>query len=95
MFKHPHILLLQVRNCIFKLPGGRLRPGELGKVICLLVELGQDLVRRFFFFFLNWDLFYLSEIDGLKRKLSRKLCVNADGDGIVWEVQNNVLKLGH
>ncbi|KAL6224217.1 hypothetical protein ACLB2K_003073 [Fragaria x ananassa] len=55
LFKHPHILLLQVRNCIFKLPGGRLRPGEL-------------------------------EIDGLKRKLSRKLCVNADGDGIAWEV---------
>ncbi|TQD85150.1 hypothetical protein C1H46_029324 [Malus baccata] len=55
LFKHPHVLLLQIRNCIFKLPGGRLRPGE-------------------------------SEIDGLKRKLSRKLCINADGDGIPWEV---------
>ncbi|XP_020424922.1 pre-mRNA cleavage factor Im 25 kDa subunit 1 isoform X2 [Prunus persica] len=54
LFKHPHILLLQVRNCMFKLPGGRLRPGE-------------------------------SEIDGLKRKLSRKLCVNPDADGIPWE----------
>lgn len=28
LFKHPHLLLLQVRNSIFKLPGGRLRPGE-------------------------------------------------------------------
>ncbi|XP_021805048.1 pre-mRNA cleavage factor Im 25 kDa subunit 1 [Prunus avium] len=55
LFKHPHILLLQVRNCMFKLPGGRLRPAE-------------------------------SEIDGLKRKLSRKLCVNPDADGIPWEV---------
>ncbi|KAA8523282.1 hypothetical protein F0562_009705 [Nyssa sinensis] len=28
LFKHPHLLLLQVRNSIFKLPGGRLRPAE-------------------------------------------------------------------
>uniref|UniRef100_A0A1J3IWJ3 Pre-mRNA cleavage factor Im 25 kDa subunit n=1 Tax=Noccaea caerulescens TaxID=107243 RepID=A0A1J3IWJ3_NOCCA len=28
LFKHPHVLLLQFRNSIFKLPGGRLRPGE-------------------------------------------------------------------
>ncbi|KAK2991085.1 hypothetical protein RJ640_021549 [Escallonia rubra] len=28
LFKHPHLLLLQVRNCMFRLPGGRLRPGE-------------------------------------------------------------------
>ncbi|RDX61809.1 Pre-mRNA cleavage factor Im 25 kDa subunit 1, partial [Mucuna pruriens] len=28
LFKHPHLLLLQVRNSIYKLPGGRLRPGE-------------------------------------------------------------------
>uniref|UniRef100_A0A1D1Z7A5 Pre-mRNA cleavage factor Im 25 kDa subunit n=1 Tax=Anthurium amnicola TaxID=1678845 RepID=A0A1D1Z7A5_9ARAE len=26
--QHPHVLLLQVRNSFFKLPGGRLRPGE-------------------------------------------------------------------
>lgn len=30
LFKHPHLLLLQVRNTIYKLPGGRLRPGESG-----------------------------------------------------------------
>ncbi|XP_024960070.1 pre-mRNA cleavage factor Im 25 kDa subunit 1 isoform X2 [Cynara cardunculus var. scolymus] len=28
LFKHPHLLLLQAKNCIYKLPGGRLRPGE-------------------------------------------------------------------
>ncbi|TKY72830.1 Pre-mRNA cleavage factor Im 25 kDa subunit 1 [Spatholobus suberectus] len=28
LFKHPHLLLLQVRNSIYKLPGGQLRPGE-------------------------------------------------------------------
>ncbi|XP_020220928.1 pre-mRNA cleavage factor Im 25 kDa subunit 1 [Cajanus cajan] len=28
LFKHPHLLLLQVRNSIYSLPGGRLRPGE-------------------------------------------------------------------
>ena len=31
LFKHPHLLLLQVRNSIFKLPGGRLRLGESGR----------------------------------------------------------------
>ncbi|KAF5748456.1 CFIM-25 isoform 1 [Tripterygium wilfordii] len=55
LFKHPHLLLLQVRNSIFKLPGGRLRPGE-------------------------------SDIDGLRRKLSRKLSVGEDGSGLDWEV---------
>lgn len=55
LFKHPHLLLLQVRNSIYKLPGGQLRPGE-------------------------------SDTDGLKRKLTRKLCVNEEGDGLEWEV---------
>ncbi|XP_047171002.1 pre-mRNA cleavage factor Im 25 kDa subunit 1 [Vigna umbellata] len=55
LFKHPHLLLLQVRNSIYKLPGGRLRPGE-------------------------------SDTDGLKRKLTRKLSVDEDGDGSEWEV---------
>ncbi|XP_027902204.1 pre-mRNA cleavage factor Im 25 kDa subunit 1 isoform X2 [Vigna unguiculata] len=55
LFKHPHLLLLQVRNSIYKLPGGRLRPDE-------------------------------SDTDGLKRKLTRKLSVDEDGDGSEWEV---------
>ncbi|KAL5098301.1 hypothetical protein RYX36_002628 [Vicia faba] len=28
LFKHPHLLVLQIKNSIYKLPGGRLRPGE-------------------------------------------------------------------
>ncbi|XP_041006161.1 pre-mRNA cleavage factor Im 25 kDa subunit 1 isoform X1 [Juglans microcarpa x Juglans regia] len=55
LFKHPHLLLLQVRNSIFKLPGGRLRPGE-------------------------------SDIDGLRRKLSKKLSANGSGDETAWQV---------
>ncbi|KAG2718047.1 hypothetical protein I3760_03G202800 [Carya illinoinensis] len=55
LFKHPHLLLLQVRNSIFKLPGGRLRPGE-------------------------------SDIDGLRRKLSKMLSANGSGDETAWQV---------
>ncbi|KAG8657084.1 pre-mRNA cleavage factor Im 25 kDa subunit 1 [Manihot esculenta] len=53
LFKHPHVLLLQIKNSIFKLPGGRIRPHE-------------------------------SEVEGLKRKLSRKLSLNEDKTD--WEV---------
>ncbi|PSS20790.1 Cleavage/polyadenylation specificity factor subunit 5 protein [Actinidia chinensis var. chinensis] len=59
LFKHPHVLLLQIHNCVFKLPGGRLRPGE-------------------------------SDIDGLKRKLVRKLSVNEEGSGLDWEVRESL-----
>ncbi|WCJ42731.1 Cleavage and polyadenylation specificity factor subunit 5 [Euphorbia peplus] len=55
LFKHPHILLLQSKNCIFKLPGGRIRPAE-------------------------------SDIDGLKRKLSRKLSLNENETD--WETRD-------
>ncbi|PHT83269.1 hypothetical protein T459_11712 [Capsicum annuum] len=34
--KHPHLLLLQVRNSMLKLPGGRVRPGESGMMIYFL-----------------------------------------------------------
>ncbi|XP_065850320.1 pre-mRNA cleavage factor Im 25 kDa subunit 1 [Euphorbia lathyris] len=53
LFKHPHLLLLQSKNSIFKLPGGRITPGE-------------------------------SDIDGLKRKLSKKLSLNENQTD--WEV---------
>lgn len=55
LFKHPHLLLLQVRNSIFTLPGGRLRPVE-------------------------------SDIEGLRRKLSRKLSIDESSDDTEWEV---------
>nr|XP_016489374.1 PREDICTED: pre-mRNA cleavage factor Im 25 kDa subunit 1-like [Nicotiana tabacum] len=42
LFKHPHVLLLQVRNSIFKLPGGRVRPGE-SEIECLRRKLSSKL----------------------------------------------------
>jgi len=42
LFKHPHLLLLQVRNTIYKLPGGRLRPGE-SDIDCLKRKLSSKL----------------------------------------------------
>jgi hypothetical protein len=32
---HPHLLVLQMGASFFKLPGGRLRPGEDGAPLCL------------------------------------------------------------
>ncbi|CAN4126080.1 unnamed protein product [Withania somnifera] len=42
LFKHPHLLLLQVRHSIFKLPGGRVRPGE-SEIECLRRKLSSKL----------------------------------------------------
>ncbi|KAK4391832.1 Pre-cleavage factor Im subunit [Sesamum angolense] len=42
LFKHPHLLLLQVQNSIYKLPGGRLRPGE-SDIQCLKRKLSSKL----------------------------------------------------
>ncbi|KAK4368605.1 hypothetical protein RND71_012397 [Anisodus tanguticus] len=42
LFKHPHLLLLQVRNSMFKLPGGRVRPGE-SDIECLRRKLSSKL----------------------------------------------------
>ncbi|KAI3443601.1 hypothetical protein Pfo_000266 [Paulownia fortunei] len=42
LFRHPHLLLLQIRNSIFKLPGGRLRPGE-SDADCLKRKLSSKL----------------------------------------------------
>ncbi|KAL2533279.1 Pre-mRNA cleavage factor Im 25 kDa subunit 1 [Abeliophyllum distichum] len=42
LFKHPHLLLLQVNNSVFKLPGGRLRPGE-SDINCLKRKLSSKL----------------------------------------------------
>lgn len=84
LFKHPHLLLLQVRNSIFKLPGGRLRPGESGKwMFNILVDL-KGLLLEVYWVYCCCDLI---DIDGLKRKLSRKLYVSEDGNESDWEVQ--------
>ncbi|XP_056692409.1 pre-mRNA cleavage factor Im 25 kDa subunit 1 isoform X2 [Spinacia oleracea] len=59
LFKHPHLLLLQVKNTTFNLPGGRLRQGDS------------------------------VDLEGLQRKLSRKLSPDEGSDNsdeIEWEV---------
>jgi len=57
---HPHILLLQIGNSFFKLPGGKLKPGE-------------------------------SEIDGLQRKLSKKLLpIGVNLSESPWEIGDHV-----
>ncbi|KAL6585770.1 Pre-mRNA cleavage factor Im 25 kDa subunit 1 [Orobanche minor] len=43
LFKHPHLLLLQEQNSIYKLPGGRLRRGESGDIDCLKRKLSSKL----------------------------------------------------
>ncbi|GER36033.1 cleavage and polyadenylation specificity factor subunit 5 [Striga asiatica] len=42
LFKHPHLLLLQEQNSIYKLPGGRSRPGE-SDIECLKRKLSSKL----------------------------------------------------
>ncbi|XP_064957044.1 pre-mRNA cleavage factor Im 25 kDa subunit 1-like isoform X1 [Musa acuminata AAA Group] len=59
LFQHPHVLLLQVRNSFFKLPGGRLRSGE-------------------------------SDVEGLKRKLSRKLSSEENGTNADWQIDERI-----
>lgn len=38
---HPHILLLQIGNTFCKLPGGRLKPGENGKILHFVILIYQ------------------------------------------------------
>ncbi|EFA80935.1 NUDIX hydrolase family protein [Heterostelium album PN500] len=57
---HPHILLLKIANTFFKLPGGKLKPGE-------------------------------NEIDGLIRKLTKKLSpIGTSVSDSPWEVGENI-----
>ncbi|XP_057768217.1 pre-mRNA cleavage factor Im 25 kDa subunit 1 [Salvia miltiorrhiza] len=42
LFKHPHLLLLQVQNSIYRLPGGRVRRGE-SDTDCLKRKLSSKL----------------------------------------------------
>ncbi|PHT87967.1 Pre-mRNA cleavage factor Im 25 kDa subunit 1 [Capsicum annuum] len=67
--KHPHLLLLQVRNSMLKLPGGRVRPGE--SVRSLSTE-GL------------FSLTY-TEIECLRRKLSSNLSAREDDSWEVGE----------
>ncbi|XP_058106163.1 pre-mRNA cleavage factor Im 25 kDa subunit 1 [Magnolia sinica] len=55
LFRHPHVLLLQVRNSFFKLPGGRLRPGEseidgLKRKLSSKLSVSEDVIGA------NWQI---------------------------------------
>lgn len=95
LFNHPHLLLLQVRNSIFKLPGGRLRPGESGKLTAHQISYREG---EFLFScqillqgFTELGTFWIEcpDIDGLRRKLSRKLSVDESGGETEWEVSKS------
>lgn len=78
---HPHILLLQIGNTFCKLPGGRLKPGENGKVLntlCVSVCVHAPMQSSYFMF--------SAEIEGLKRKLSSKLAANSASLQPNWQV---------
>lgn len=85
---HPHILLLQIGNTFCKLPGGRLKPGENGKILlnlnmriwkiahwakCIILGVGVYLIL-------------FTEIEGLKRKLTSKLGANSQALVPDWQV---------
>jgi cleavage and polyadenylation specificity factor subunit 5 len=52
---HPHVLLLQIGNTFFKLPGGRLRPGE-GEIEGLKRKLTNKLAPTVSQFQPNWEV---------------------------------------
>ena len=96
---HPHILLLQIGNTFCKLPGGRLKPGENGIILLLtffLLHHNVDVSPYIFSAVLFWRfyvshntyalLFWLQEIDGLRRKLTSKLGANSPALVLDWQV---------
>ncbi|RYR56296.1 hypothetical protein Ahy_A05g022033 [Arachis hypogaea] len=74
---YPHLLLLEIGGTFNKLPGGRLKPGENGRILnfhlfsminyLIIGVLGYPNLLFVLLFF------NLTEIEGLKRKLTSKL----------------------
>ncbi|CAN1180578.1 Pre-mRNA cleavage factor Im 25 kDa subunit 2 [Linum perenne] len=71
---HPHILLLQIGNTFCKLPGGRLKPGENGITSLPIMLNSYNGAMEILHSTL---LTSLTEIEGLKRKLTSKLGANS------------------
>ncbi|CAI0403396.1 unnamed protein product [Linum tenue] len=71
---HPHILLLQIGNTFCRLSGGRLKPGEMVYFLLILSECSYIHLLRIV---LQYILMQRTEIEGLKRKLTRKLGANS------------------
>lgn len=61
LFKHPHLLLLQVRNTVYRLPGGRLRPGESGNANGLQHTFNQKYYARLVGGCLHWAIRYIDK----------------------------------
>ncbi|KAJ6764390.1 PRE-MRNA CLEAVAGE FACTOR IM 25KD SUBUNIT [Salix koriyanagi] len=76
---HPHILLLQIGNTFCKLPGGRLKPGENVESALSISLFGRFCVSYF-------SHAYVTEIEGLKRKLTSKLGANSPGLVPDWQI---------
>lgn len=95
---HPHILLLQIGNTFCKLPGGRLKPGENGIdiyfLLIIVILCSSIMCLRVLFVFvcskilllLSIPSLFLSEIEGLKRKLTSKLGANSSALVPDWQV---------
>lgn len=75
---HPHVLLFQVGTSYFKLPGGRLRPGEGGMCV-------QETVLSVLVFVCD-DPWYRADVDGLIRKLDTNLGPEAAHLKTDWKI---------
>ena len=93
---HPHVLLLQLGNAFFKLPGGRLRPGEDGvwghapaRLPCCSapVQIVVGTPKQ-------WSMHHAAccgsllhaEMEGLKRKLTNNMAPEAASLRPAWDV---------
>ena len=98
---HPHVLLLQISNT-WKLPGGRLRPGEDGehglvsslqRCLCQSVAFAhisshhEQFVSHFSKS--HQQRWSAAEVEGLKRKLISSLSPTSSSLITDWEVQHS------
>ena len=67
---HPHILLLQIGNSFFKLPGGRLKPGEDGARLWIRYFYGQG--SRF----IEHQIYVPNLLHVNRLAVARMMCVN-------------------
>ena len=84
---HPHVLLLQVGNTFFKLPGGRLKPGEVRPRPCSLSSGGRRRLPLHGSPASPPSPLPASqgEVEGLKRKLKSKLGPDVEAIAPEWE----------
>lgn len=89
------MLLLQIGNTFFKLPGGRLKTGENGEMIySFVLHICADqwttcnaLLSKVHLMLDFNEFFVYAEIEGLKRKLTSKLAPTASSIQPEWQVE--------